>query len=50
MPRGVHAGSSASRIRAPERRLPDPGPVDPAALGPAAARNGIELLGPPPTA
>ncbi|WP_422771579.1 cupin domain-containing protein [Plantactinospora sp. WMMC1484] len=32
-----------------ERRLPDPGPVDPAALGHAAARHGIELLGPPPT-
>ncbi|MFY1668384.1 cupin domain-containing protein [Plantactinospora sp. WMMB334] len=31
-----------------ERRLPDPGPVDPAALGHAAARHGIELLGPPP--
>jgi mannose-6-phosphate isomerase-like protein (cupin superfamily) len=31
-----------------ERRLPEPGPVDPAALGHAAARHGIELLGPPP--
>jgi mannose-6-phosphate isomerase-like protein (cupin superfamily) len=30
------------------RRLPDPGPVDPAALGHAAARHAIELLGPPP--
>ena len=31
-----------------ERRLPDPGPVDPAALGHAAARHAIEILGPPP--
>lgn len=31
-----------------ERRLPDPGPIDPAALGHAAARHAIELLGPPP--
>jgi mannose-6-phosphate isomerase-like protein (cupin superfamily) len=34
---------------ATERRLPDPAPVDPAALGHAAARHAIELLGPPPT-
>jgi len=33
---------------ATERRLPDPGPIDPAALGHAAARHAIELLGPPP--
>jgi len=32
------------------RRLPDPGPVDPIALGHAAARHAIELLGPPPSA
>ncbi len=31
-----------------QRRLPDPGPVDPAALGRAAAQHAIELLGPPP--
>ena len=31
-----------------ERRLPDPGPIDPAALGHAAARHAIEILGPPP--
>ena len=30
------------------RRLPDPAPIDPAALGHAAARHAIELLGPPP--
>jgi mannose-6-phosphate isomerase-like protein (cupin superfamily) len=34
---------------AAERRLPDPGPVDPAALGHAAARHAVEILGPPPT-
>lgn len=37
------AGEPAS-----QRRLPDPGPIDPAALGHAAARHSIELLGPPP--
>jgi hypothetical protein len=31
------------------RRLPDPGPADPVALGHAAARHGIEILGPPRT-
>jgi mannose-6-phosphate isomerase-like protein (cupin superfamily) len=30
------------------RRLPDPGPIDPAALSHAAARHAIEILGPPP--
>ena len=32
-----------------ELRLPDPGPIDPVALGHAAARHAVELLGPPPT-
>ncbi|GAA4897162.1 quercetin 2,3-dioxygenase [Actinomycetospora straminea] len=32
------------------RGLPDPATVDPAVLGAAAARYGIEVLGPPPTA
>jgi mannose-6-phosphate isomerase-like protein (cupin superfamily) len=31
-----------------ERRLPEPGPIDPLALGHAAAQHAIELLGPPP--
>jgi mannose-6-phosphate isomerase-like protein (cupin superfamily) len=35
---------------ATERRLPEPGPADPAALGHAMIRHGYELLGPPPTA
>lgn len=30
------------------RRLPDPGPIDPTALGHAAARHAIELIGSPP--
>jgi mannose-6-phosphate isomerase-like protein (cupin superfamily) len=40
----------AAEVGAPaaERRLPEPGPVDPAALGHAAARHAVEILGPPP--
>lgn len=40
----------ATDVGAParEHRLPDPGPFDPAALGHAAARHHIEILGPPP--
>ncbi|MGZ4604258.1 MAG: cupin domain-containing protein [Kineosporiaceae bacterium] len=33
---------------AEERRLPDPGPVDPAALAHAGHLHGVEILGPPP--
>jgi mannose-6-phosphate isomerase-like protein (cupin superfamily) len=33
---------------ATELRLPDPGPIDPAALGHAAGRHALELVGPPP--
>lgn len=33
---------------AAERRVPEPGPVDPAALGHAMALRGYELIGPPP--
>jgi mannose-6-phosphate isomerase-like protein (cupin superfamily) len=35
---------------AAERRLPEPGPIDPAALGHAMAAHHYELLGPPPSA
>ncbi|WBC17167.1 cupin domain-containing protein [Micromonospora sp. WMMA1998] len=49
-PAGFERFAAEAGVPAPERRLPDPGPVDPAALGHAATRNGIELLGPPPTA
>jgi len=31
-----------------ERRLPEPGPVDPAVMVAAAQRYGLEILGPPP--
>lgn len=33
---------------AAQLRLPDPGPIDPVALGHAAGRHAVELLGPPP--
>lgn len=33
---------------AAELRLPDPGSIDPVALGHAASRHAVELLGPPP--
>lgn len=39
----AEVGEPASALR-----LPDPGPVDPARLGHAAARHGVEILGPPP--
>lgn len=48
-PAGFEHFAAAAGQPATERRLPDPGPVDPAALGHAAARFGIEILGPPPT-
>jgi hypothetical protein len=31
-----------------QRRLPEPAPIDPAALGHAATRHRVEILGPPP--
>lgn len=48
-PSGFEKFAAAAGEPARERRLPDPGPIDPAALGHAAALNGIEILGPPPT-
>jgi quercetin dioxygenase-like cupin family protein len=48
-PAGFEAFAADVGGPATERRLPEPGPVDPAALGHAAARHGIEILGPPPT-
>jgi mannose-6-phosphate isomerase-like protein (cupin superfamily) len=48
-PAGFEHFAAEAGEPAPERRLPDPGPIDPAVLGHAAARHGIELLGPPPT-
>jgi mannose-6-phosphate isomerase-like protein (cupin superfamily) len=47
-PSGFEHFAEAVGQPALQRRLPDPGPVDPAALGHAAAQHAIELLGPPP--
>lgn len=48
-PAGFEDFAAAAGAPASERRLPDPGPIDPVALGHAAALHHIELLGPPPT-
>ncbi|WP_141577651.1 cupin domain-containing protein [Actinomadura sp. WMMA1423] len=48
-PSGFEDFAAEAGAPAPERRLPEPGPVDPAALGHAAARHHIEILGPPPS-
>ncbi|GAA0733750.1 quercetin 2,3-dioxygenase [Dactylosporangium roseum] len=48
-PAGFEHFAAEAGTPAPERRLPDPGPVDPAALAEIAARHAIELLGPPPS-
>lgn len=48
-PGGFESLAAAVGEPALARRLPDPGMIDPAALGHAAALNGIEILGPPPT-
>jgi quercetin dioxygenase-like cupin family protein len=47
-PAGFERFAAEAGTPAVERRLPDPSPIDPAALGHASARHGIELLGPPP--
>jgi mannose-6-phosphate isomerase-like protein (cupin superfamily) len=48
-PSGFEDFAAAAGEPAAERRLPDPEPLDPAALGHAAEQHAIELLGPPPT-
>jgi len=48
-PSGFEDFAAQVGVPAAERRLPDPGPVDPQALGHAATQHAIELLGPPPT-
>jgi mannose-6-phosphate isomerase-like protein (cupin superfamily) len=48
-PAGFEAFAAAVGEPATSRTLPVPGPVDPAALGHAAARHAIEILGPPPS-
>jgi uncharacterized cupin superfamily protein len=47
-PAGFEEFAAAVGGPAGERRLPDPGPVDPAALAHAASLHGVEILGPPP--
>jgi mannose-6-phosphate isomerase-like protein (cupin superfamily) len=47
-PSGFEEFAAAAGEPALQRRLPDPGTIDPAALGHAAAHHAIELLGPPP--
>lgn len=49
-PSGFESFAAAVGEPARERRLPDPGPIDPAALSHAAAAHAIEILGPPPEA
>jgi uncharacterized cupin superfamily protein len=47
-PSGFEDFAAAVGEPAAERRLPEPAPVDPAALGHAAALHAVEILGPPP--
>jgi mannose-6-phosphate isomerase-like protein (cupin superfamily) len=47
-PSGFEEFARAVGEPALQRRLPDPGPVDPAALAHAAALHHVEILGPPP--
>jgi mannose-6-phosphate isomerase-like protein (cupin superfamily) len=47
-PSGFEHFAAAVGEPARHSRLPDPAPVDPAALGHAASQHAIELLGPPP--
>ena len=47
-PSGFEQFAAEAGRPADHRRLPDAEPVDPVALGHAAARHGIDILGPPP--
>jgi mannose-6-phosphate isomerase-like protein (cupin superfamily) len=47
-PSGFEDFAAAAGEPATQRRLPEPAPIDPAALGHAAQQHAIELLGPPP--
>lgn len=47
-PAGFEHFAAMAGEPARERRPPDPAPLDPAALGHAAAMHHIEILGPPP--
>src|SRR3954452_8418940 len=48
-PSGFEKFAAAVGGPAGRRELPQPGPVDPAALAHAAQLHGVEILGPPPT-
>jgi mannose-6-phosphate isomerase-like protein (cupin superfamily) len=48
VPGGFERFAGQAGEPAAERRLPDAAPVDPGALGHAAAMHGMEILGPPP--
>ncbi|NUT18769.1 MAG: quercetin 2,3-dioxygenase [Hamadaea sp.] len=48
-PPGFEQFAAEAGEPAKTRQIPEPGPIDPIALGHAAARHAIELLGPPPT-
>lgn len=47
-PAGFEQFAALVGAPATERRLPDPEPVDPAALAHAGQLHGVEILGPPP--
>jgi mannose-6-phosphate isomerase-like protein (cupin superfamily) len=47
-PAGFEEFAAAVGEPATERRLPDPGALDPAALAHAGRLHGVEILGPPP--
>lgn len=47
-PAGFEDFAAEAGKPARQHRLPEPAPIDAAALGHAAARYGIEILGPPP--
>jgi mannose-6-phosphate isomerase-like protein (cupin superfamily) len=49
-PSGFEEFARAVGEPAAQRRLPDPGPIDPLALAHAAALHNVEILGPPPIA
>ena len=47
-PSGFEDFAAAAGEPASERRIPDPTPIDPVAMGHAAQQHSIEILGPPP--
>jgi mannose-6-phosphate isomerase-like protein (cupin superfamily) len=47
-PSGFEDFAAAAGEPASERRIPDPAPVDPVAMGHASQLHSIEILGPPP--